>query len=104
MYPRTHDTSFDCHDTYALSGSWPAVPGYARHADDAPGDPEAALPAPDGTTPHVFFPPVPETGTVKDRAHVRLEPAGRTRAREAERVLGIGATERAGTTTEEEHP
>ncbi|MGC4766420.1 VOC family protein [Micromonospora sp. DT46] len=100
MYPRIHNTSFDCHDTYARSGSWPAVTGYVRHADDAPGGPEAVLPA----TPHVFFPPVPEAGRVKNRARVRLEPAGRTRAREAERVLGAGATERAGKTIEEEHP
>ncbi|MEU7996733.1 VOC family protein [Micromonospora sp. NPDC049060] len=104
MYPRIHNSSFDCHDTYALSGSWPALPGYARHADDAPGGPEAALPAPDGTTPHVFFPQVPVAGSVKDRARFRLEPAGRTRTREAERMLGVGATERAGTTIEEEHP
>ncbi|MDT0531568.1 VOC family protein [Micromonospora sp. DSM 115977] len=104
MYPRIHNSSFDCHDTYALSGSWPAVPGYARRADDGPGGPEVALPAPDGTTLAVFFPQVPGAGTVQNRAHVGLEPAGRTRARDAERVPGAGATERAGTTIEEEHP
>ncbi|WP_433537678.1 hypothetical protein ACQPZK_08065 [Micromonospora sp. CA-249363] len=27
MYPRIHNISFDCHDTYALSGFWPAVLG-----------------------------------------------------------------------------
>ncbi|MEH1101051.1 hypothetical protein [Micromonospora sp. CPCC 205561] len=41
MHPRIHNISFDCHDTYASSGFWSAVHGYARHADDAPGDPEA---------------------------------------------------------------
>ncbi|MEU4772004.1 VOC family protein [Micromonospora sp. NPDC023644] len=91
MYPRIHNISFDCHDTYALAGFWSAVLGYARHADDAPGDPEAALLPPDGATPNVFFQRVPEARTVKNRVHVCLEPAGRTREQEVERVLGLGA-------------
>ncbi|WP_422738965.1 VOC family protein [Micromonospora sp. WMMD729] len=34
MYPRIHNVSFDCHDTYALSGFWSAVLGAdRRHAD-----------------------------------------------------------------------
>jgi hypothetical protein len=27
VYPRIHNISFDCHDTYALCGFWPAVLG-----------------------------------------------------------------------------
>ncbi|MFG1759308.1 VOC family protein [Micromonospora echinofusca] len=135
MHPRIQNISFDCHDTYALAGFWSAVLGYARHADDAPGDPEAVLLPPDDTTPHVFFQRVPEARTVKNRVHVCLRPTGRTREQEVERVLGLGAVpvsdrrradgtgwvvladpegnefcvlrgaaERAGTTTEEEHP
>ncbi|MDO3700447.1 VOC family protein [Micromonospora sp. C28SCA-DRY-2] len=91
MFPRIHNISFDCHDTYALAGFWSAVLGYARHADDVPGDPEAVLLPPDGAGPHVFFQRVPETKAVKNRVHVCLEPAGRTRDEEIDRVLGLGA-------------
>jgi predicted enzyme related to lactoylglutathione lyase len=92
VHPRIHNISFDCHDTYALSGFWSVVLGYARHADDAPGDPEAVLLPPDGdTTPAMFFQQVPEAKTVKNRVHVCLQPAGRTRDQEVERVLGLGA-------------
>ncbi|MGW4500247.1 VOC family protein [Micromonospora sp. NPDC004336] len=91
MNPRIHNISFDCHDTYALAGFWSAVLGCPRHPDDAPGDPEAVLLPPDGATPAVFFQRVPEVKTVKNRVHVCLEPTGRTRDEEVERVLGLGA-------------
>ncbi|MEU8254107.1 hypothetical protein AB0C06_07550 [Micromonospora inaquosa] len=43
VYPRIRNISFDCHDTYALTGFWSAVLGYARLPEDVPGDPEAVL-------------------------------------------------------------
>ncbi|MEH0975144.1 hypothetical protein V6U77_28850 [Micromonospora sp. CPCC 205546] len=48
MYPRIHDISFDCPDTRALAGSWPAVLGHVRRAD---GTGRLLLP-PDGAAPH----------------------------------------------------
>ncbi|MEW2374826.1 VOC family protein [Micromonospora sp. NPDC047812] len=97
MYPRIHHVSFDCHDTHALAGFRPAVPGHA------PGDP-AVLPPPGGTTPNVFFPQVTEARAVRNRVHARPGPAGRNRKREVARVLGLAAADRAGTTIEEVHP
>ncbi|MCM0678207.1 VOC family protein [Micromonospora phytophila] len=92
MHPRIRNISFDCHDPYALSGFWSEVLGYARHADDAPGDPEVAVLPPGGALPNLFFQEVPEARTVKNRVHICLEPSGRTRDAEVERVLGLGAT------------
>ncbi|MEV1144886.1 VOC family protein [Micromonospora sp. NPDC049799] len=92
MYPRIHNVSFDCHDTYALSGFWSAVLGRERHADDLPGDPEAVLVTTHPDAPHVFFQQVAETKAVKNRVHICLEPAGRTRDEEVQRVLDLGAT------------
>ncbi|WP_435205983.1 VOC family protein [Micromonospora sp. bgisy143] len=92
MYPRIHNVSFDCHDTYALSGFWSAVLGADRHPDDRPGDPEAVLPAVDPAAPNLFFQQVPEPKVVKNRLHICLEPAGRSRDEEVERVLRLGAT------------
>ncbi|MEU7933021.1 VOC family protein [Micromonospora echinofusca] len=90
MHPRIQNISFDCHDTYALAGFWSAVLGYARHADDAPGDPEAMLLPPGG--PEVLFVAVPEGRQVKNRLHLDLEPVDRTRDEEVARLLAIGAT------------
>ncbi|WP_433130854.1 VOC family protein [Micromonospora sp. CA-240977] len=92
MYPRIRNISFDCHDTYALAGFWSTVLGYARHGEDAPGDPEAALLPPDEATPNLFFQAVPEDKVTKNRVHICLEPVDRTRDEEIERVLGLGAT------------
>ncbi|GGO26277.1 VOC family protein [Micromonospora parathelypteridis] len=92
MNPRIRNISFDCHDTYALAGFWSAVLGYARHDEDAPGDPEAALLPPDETLPNLFFQEVPEEKVTKNRLHICLEPVGRTMGEEIERVLGLGAT------------
>ncbi|MCF0097099.1 VOC family protein [Micromonospora sp. MH99] len=92
MYPRIRNISFDCHDTYSLAGLWSAVLGYARHGEDAPGDPEAVLLPPDEATPNLFFQAVPDDKVTKNRQHICLEPVDRTRDEEIERVLGLGAT------------
>ncbi|MEU7653936.1 VOC family protein [Micromonospora taraxaci] len=85
-----HNISIDCHDTYALAGFWAQVFDCPRQPDDFPGDPEAML-LPQGG-PEVLFIAVPEGKTVKNRLHLDLQPADRTRAEEVERLLGIGAT------------
>ncbi|MEV4822423.1 VOC family protein [Micromonospora sp. NPDC049274] len=90
MSSTIHNISIDCHDTYALAGFWSQVFDCPRHPDDFPGDPEAMLLPPGG--PEVLFIAVPEGKAVKNRLHLDLEPADRSRADEVERLLGIGAT------------
>ncbi|MEU4399504.1 VOC family protein [Micromonospora orduensis] len=92
MHSRIRNISFDCHDTYTLAGFWSAVLGYARHAEDVPGDPEATLLPPDDATPNLFFQAVPEDKVTKNRLHICLEPVEGTRDEEVERVLGLGAS------------
>ncbi|WP_433130856.1 VOC family protein [Micromonospora sp. CA-240977] len=89
MSSTIHNISFDCHDTYALAGFWSQVFDCPRQPDDFPGDPEAMLLPPGG--PEVLFLAVPEGKTVKNRLHLDLQPADRSRAEEVERLLGIGA-------------
>ncbi|MEH0930735.1 VOC family protein [Micromonospora sp. CPCC 205558] len=89
MSSTIHNISIDCSDTYALAGFWAQVFDCPRQPDDFPGDPEAMLLPPGG--PEVLFLAVPEGKTVKNRLHLDLQPADRTRAEEVERLLGIGA-------------
>ncbi|MFI1195650.1 VOC family protein [Micromonospora sp. NPDC020750] len=91
MSARIRNISFDCHDTYALAGFWAEVFGSGRQPDDFPGDPEAMVLTPDGST--VLFLQVPEDKTVKNRVHLCLEPADRPRDAEVERLLALGATQ-----------
>jgi predicted enzyme related to lactoylglutathione lyase len=90
---RIQNVSFDCSDTYALSGFWSQVLGYERQPDDFPGDPEAVLLPPDGLGPAVFFQRVPEGKAVKNRVHLCLQPTDRSRDEEIDRLLTIGATQ-----------
>ncbi|MFG3555478.1 VOC family protein [Micromonospora sp. NPDC047557] len=89
MSSTIHNISFDCRDPYALAGFWSQVFDCPRQPDDFPGDPEAMLLPPGG--PEVLFIAVPEGKAVKNRLHLDLEPADRSRADEVERLLGIGA-------------
>ncbi|WP_405112176.1 VOC family protein [Micromonospora sp. NBC_01405] len=91
MSARIRNISFDCHDTYALAGFWAEVFGSGRQPDDFPGDPEAMVLTPDGST--VLFLQVPEDKTVKNRVHLCLEPADRPRDAEVERLVDLGATQ-----------
>ena len=88
-------TTVDCADAYALSEWWKQVLGYVDVADDPnePGHEECMILSP--VTGHsVLFIEVPEPKTVKNRLHFDMRPAdGATREAEAERVLGLGATE-----------
>jgi hypothetical protein len=89
---RIRNVSFDCADTYALSGFWSEVLGYPRHSDDHPGDPEAALLPPDGVGQVVLFLQVPEGKSVKNRLHLDVQPTDRTRDKEIERLISLGAS------------
>jgi predicted enzyme related to lactoylglutathione lyase len=90
---RIENVSFDCADTYELSGFWSEVLGYARHPDDHPGDPEAMLLPPNGVGPNVFFQRVPEGKVVKNRLHLCVQPTDRSRDAEVERLTALGATQ-----------
>ncbi|MEV8317340.1 VOC family protein [Streptomyces sp. NPDC059900] len=81
--------TFDCSDAHRQGTFWAEVLGGKLADDDFPGDPEALVTA-DGIT--MLFVTVPDAKTVKNRAHVDLQPTDRTRDEEVERVVGLGAT------------
>ena len=85
--------TFDCADPYLLATFWSQVTGYQEDPEDGnePGDPEGFLAGPEGQ-PNLLFIAVPEPKSVKNRVHLDLEPADRTRDEEVERLLKIGAT------------
>ncbi|MFF5183097.1 VOC family protein [Streptomyces sp. NPDC000345] len=76
----------DCSDAYALGSFWSEVLGRPLHEDDKPGDEEALI---EGAG--LLFVTVPEPKTVKNRVHFDLQPQGRTRDEEVERLLALGA-------------
>ena len=86
--------SFDARDAYAQSVFWDQVLRDFHPDPDDPNEPgheECGLAGPDGRT-CILFLEVPEPKTVKNRAHLCLTPADRTRDEEVERLLALGAT------------
>jgi hypothetical protein len=84
--------TFDCADAYGLAAFWSQVTGYQEDPED-PNEPEhteALLVAPDGLA-RLLFINVPEGKTVKNRVHLDIMPADRTRDEEVDRLLGLGA-------------
>jgi len=84
--------TFDCADAYGLAAFWSQVTGYQEDPED-PNEPEhteALLVAPDGLV-RLLFINVPEAKTVKNRVHLDIMPADRTRDEEVDRLLGLGA-------------
>lgn len=88
MASRIHTLTFDAHDPYAQAQWWAAVLSVPMSPDDNPGDPEALVRTPHGD---VLFLQVPDVKSVKNRAHLDLEPSDRTREAEVERVMALGA-------------
>ena len=88
-----HCLTVDCADPYALGSWWAEVLGRSLAADDHPGDPEALLAAPDGAGTPLLFVRVPEGKPVKNRLHLDLEPADRTRDEEVGRLRALGAVQ-----------
>jgi predicted enzyme related to lactoylglutathione lyase len=84
--------TIDSADAWAQAAFWSQVVGYPIADGDAPGDEEVLLEAPEGAGPGVLFVTVPEGKTIKNRLHLDVQPAGRTRDEEVERLLGLGAT------------
>jgi predicted enzyme related to lactoylglutathione lyase len=83
-----HNITFDCRDAERLAAFWAAVTGWpaSRAYEDEyavdPGDGRAKL----------YFVPVPERKTVKNRVHLDVIPSDRTQDQEIARLTGLGAT------------
>ncbi|MEU6862293.1 VOC family protein [Streptomyces sp. NPDC046876] len=91
MYPSIRTITFDCTgDPYELGLFWSRLLGRPLADDDKPGDPEAWIRDPEGG-PALLFVQVLEGKTAKNRVHLDLKPAGRTRDEEVERLVGLGA-------------
>jgi len=92
MASRAANFTIDAHDPRAQAAWWNQVlDDFAP--DDSDGedsDAEAGLRGPGGRW--LLFIRVPESKTVKNRMHLCLRPADRSRDEEVERLLGLGAT------------
>ncbi len=83
----------DAADPYAQTMWWAqVVEDFSVQPDDEqqPGDDECGLRGPDGRW--LLFLKVPEAKQVKNRMHMCLRPADRSRDEEVERILALGAT------------
>ena len=85
-----HSITFDCADAYTLATFWSKVLERPLDDDDHPGDPAALIAMPEG--PRILFIGVPDAKAVKNRLHLDLQPADRTRDEEVQRLLEVGAT------------
>jgi predicted enzyme related to lactoylglutathione lyase len=83
--------TIDCAQPYELATFWSQVTGWSLSAQDAPGDDEVLLEAPD-PLPGFLFIRVPEAKTVKNRLHIDWVPTDRTRDEEVDRLLALGST------------
>jgi hypothetical protein len=80
--------TFDCADPVAVATFWAAALGY----DLVDPDPAGAFVAdPSGATKGLFFQPVPEPKTAKNRVHLDVRPTG-SMQEEVERLTTLGAT------------
>ena len=80
--------TFDCADPVLVATFWAEALDYVLDEDsDATG---AYIRDPSGRTAGVFFQPVPEPRTAKNRVHLDLRPTG-TMSEEVERLRTLGA-------------
>ena len=91
MVARIRHVTVDCKDAYSLARFWSEVTGWPAHPDDAPGDAECLVQAPDSID-GLLFVQVPEGKVVKNRVHLDLQPTDQPRDEEVARLLGLGAT------------
>jgi len=94
MVSRISHTSFDARDAYAQSLFWSQVLDFIEDPDD-PNKPdhEECLIASRDRSQLLLFITVPDGKAVKNRVHLDLRPADRTREEETERVLALGAVQ-----------
>jgi predicted enzyme related to lactoylglutathione lyase len=86
--------TFDCDVPVRVVTFWAAALGYELdHDPDDPKDDGALCRDPSGRTRGLYFQPVPEPKTVKNRVHLDVRPTG-SMAEEVERLQGLGATVR----------
>jgi len=92
MTSRIAFTTVDARDAYAQSLFWAQVLDFVEDPDDpnAPEHDECLIRARDGSQTLLFI-EVPEPKQVKNRLHLCLRPADRTRDEEIERLLALGA-------------
>jgi Glyoxalase-like domain len=81
--------TFDTGDPVRVATFWAAALGYDLVAPDPAG---AYIADPSGQTRGIFFQPVPEPKTAKNRVHLDLRPSG-TMREEVDRLRLLGATE-----------
>jgi hypothetical protein len=81
--------TFDTGDPVRVATFWAAALGYDLVDPDPAG---AYIADPSGQTRGIFFQPVPEPKTAKNRVHLDLRPSG-TMREEVDRLRWLGATE-----------
>ncbi|MCO1599199.1 VOC family protein [Micromonospora sp. RHAY321] len=81
--------AFDCADPYELAHFWARVFDCPVDAEFTPDDDEVVIEPPGGT--RLYFQRVPEPKTVKNRAHICLQPEV-PRDQEVQRIGALGAT------------
>jgi glyoxalase superfamily protein len=81
--------TFDTGDPVRVATFWAAALGYDLVDPDPAG---AYIADPSGQTRGIFFQPVPEPKTAKNRVHLDLRPSG-TMREEVDRLRLLGATE-----------
>jgi predicted enzyme related to lactoylglutathione lyase len=94
MSSRISHTSFDALDAYAQSVFWSQILDFAEDPDD-PNEPEheECLITSRDRSQLLLFITVPDGKAVKNRVHLDLRPADRTREEEVERVVALGAVQ-----------
>jgi Glyoxalase-like domain len=87
-------TSFDARDAFAQSVFWSQVLSFTEDPDDPnePGDEECLITSSDQSQ-RLLFITVPDDKMVKNRVHLDLRPADRTREQEVARIVGLGASQ-----------
>ena len=83
-----HNITFDCHDAQRVATFWAAVTGWT--ASRAYKDEYAVGPG-EGRI-KLYFVPVPEAKSVKNRVHLDVIPSDGTQEEEIARLTGLGAT------------
>jgi predicted enzyme related to lactoylglutathione lyase len=83
-----HNITVDCRDPERAAAFWAAVTGWpsSRAWED-----EYAVDPGDGR-PKLYFVPVPEAKTVKNRVHLDIVPGDGTQDEEIARLTGLGAS------------
>ena len=82
---------FDCADPRRVATFWAQALGFDLSED--PDQTGAYIADPSGKIAGMFFQPVPEPKTAKNRVHLDVRPTG-SMAEEVERLKGLGASER----------